>query len=850
MISHDNGARVNVVSGRWHTPLQAAAHAADLDCITELLKAGADPRKSTPGGYYGSPLAAAAYSGNLECLKSLLDAGAGAQVDQIGGEFGFPLQAAAIAGNIECLKTLLEIANVNARGGKYDSAIQAAASQANAYECVKLLIEHGADLLRTGGEYGSVMQAAAVGGNADSWNLLVDHGADMFAVGGKYGTAFQASALKGRDNMITPLLNCQGERIAINARGGKYETALQAAAFADRHDIVTMLLEHGASASVQGGYYGSALTAAAIRNCPDLLALILDQPLPDSMLDHAFLQAVMHRKEQAIDLLLKSGASVEARDNGRSAWNLLDIDAIADDNSDIGDDFVSDESQTVDESSDSGDNVVAETDTSAADDTDDDASKASLELGETVTEQSRILRMLNEAKAQLKKHPDQKRIYPPNHKVYREEQATAGAPQAGSRRRNGNARGVETSNAESLKKSTGAPNSVPLYANSGSQDFAGGNPSVPAPSGLFSTISNLGKSFRGQGESKGSGSPTTAQYSGLGPSALQQTRNLPIREPEAEQSSDTYGSSYGQRSSNDHQSGYNAYNADRQQREFGKGPGLDGEYSNDQHVPKNQPTETSRYASNTDVYGNANQPSNSYQHQDNNPPGGHLVNSDLSDDEPNRVMPEKQQGSDNDGEEEHGDQEEGEDDDNNSPRLAAQDDDDDGLYNPAQKRNQQAQSEEDNDDQDESEANNDTQSEAQVQEDPDDNPQGVYHHNDSQTSEDGEPDDTDEQDADDHQEPEADDDDDDEPSTSYQPQEKDDEPSTSYHQPQEEEDDDDDDDEPQQQTYNTQPTYNNNSSNEYESPPQQSSSNYDGAEAVDAALQKAKEKAKKFKFWK
>ena len=841
---------MNVVSGRWHTPLQAAAHAADLDCITELLKAGADPQKSTPGGYYGSPLAAAAYSGNLECLKSLLDADAGAQVDQIGGEFGFPLQAAAIGGNIECLKTLLEIANVNARGGKYDSAIQAAASQADGYERVKLLIEHKADLLRTGGEYGSVMQATAIGGNVDSWNLLVDHGADMYVVEGKYGTACQASALKGRDNMITPLLNCQGERDAVNARGGKYETPLQAAAFADRHDIVTTLLEHGANASAQGGYYGSALTAAAIRNCPDLLALILDQPLPDSMLDHAFLQAVMHRKEQAIDLLLKSGASVEARDKAhRSAWNLLDIDAIADDNSDIGDDFISDESQTAEESRDSGDNVVSETDTSAADDTDDDASKASLELGETVTEQSRILKMLNEAKAQLKKHPGQQRIYPANHKVYHEDQATTGAPQAGSTQRNGTARRFQTSKAGSLTQFGGAPNSLPLYANSGSQDFAGGNPSPPASSGLFSTISKFGKSFHGQGDTTGSASnsPTTAQHGNLSPSAPRQTRNLPFREPEAEQTSNTYDSSYGQRTSNDHQSGSNAYNANRQQGEVDEGPRLNGGYINNKSVSTDQPTETSRYASNTDEYGNANQPSNNYQPQRNDPQishydntqGDHPVDRDPSDDEPDRVVQETKEESDNDGEVEHSDQEEDEDDNHDSRRLAAPDDDDDGQYNPAQ--NEQAESEEDNDDQDESEANNDTQSEAPAQ-DTDDDPQAGYKQNYNQTSENDEPDDTDEQDADVQQEPE---DDDDEPSTSHQPQEDDDEPSTSYHQPQ---DEDDDDNEPEQQTYTT--TNNNNNNNNYEPPPQQSSSTYDGAEAVDAALQKAKEKAKKLKFWK
>jgi ankyrin repeat protein len=50
-------------------------------------------------------------------------------------------------------------ANVNARGGKYETALQAAASNGS-LETVKLLIRHGADATIEGGTFGSPLKAA------------------------------------------------------------------------------------------------------------------------------------------------------------------------------------------------------------------------------------------------------------------------------------------------------------------------------------------------------------------------------------------------------------------------------------------------------------------------------------------------------------------------------------------------------------------------------------------------------------------------------------------------------------------------------------------------------------------
>ncbi|RDA85315.1 hypothetical protein CP532_4982 [Ophiocordyceps camponoti-leonardi (nom. inval.)] len=114
----------------------------------------------------------------------------GANINLAAGEFGFPLQAACAikanplnifenrdrAENVEFLLRTCPSIDVNARGGLFDSALQAAAYSGQK-QSAELLLSKGADSNACGGKYGNLLNAAVIRGNWDIVGLLLRHGA-------------------------------------------------------------------------------------------------------------------------------------------------------------------------------------------------------------------------------------------------------------------------------------------------------------------------------------------------------------------------------------------------------------------------------------------------------------------------------------------------------------------------------------------------------------------------------------------------------------------------------------------------------------------------------------------------
>ena len=203
-----------------------------------------------PALYYTS------LAGLQSIIKPLIDRG---DVNAQGGQYGTALQAAATQGHENVVRLLAEGVDVNAHAEEYGKALQATAMKG--YEnVVRLLLAEGVDVNAHAGKYDTALQAVALCGGENMIRLLLAEGADVNAHGGQYGTALQAAAAYNHENVIQLLL---AEGADVNAQGGKYGTALQAAVARGHENVVRLLLAEGADVNAQGGKYGTALQAAA-----------------------------------------------------------------------------------------------------------------------------------------------------------------------------------------------------------------------------------------------------------------------------------------------------------------------------------------------------------------------------------------------------------------------------------------------------------------------------------------------------------------------------------------------------------------------------------------------------------
>ncbi|CAG8228611.1 unnamed protein product [Penicillium salamii] len=164
-------------------------------------------------------------------------------------------------------------ADVNAQGGRYGNALQAALAEGH-QEIVKILLNKGADVNAEGGEYGNALQAASVEGSQEIVTLLLDKGANVNAKGGRYGYALQAASAEGHQRTVTQLLDKGAD---VNAQGGEYVNALHAASYKSHQEIITLLLDKGAEINAERGRYVNALHAASYRGYQEIVALLLDK---------------------------------------------------------------------------------------------------------------------------------------------------------------------------------------------------------------------------------------------------------------------------------------------------------------------------------------------------------------------------------------------------------------------------------------------------------------------------------------------------------------------------------------------------------------------------------------------
>ncbi|RMJ21138.1 ankyrin repeat protein, partial [Aspergillus sp. HF37] len=134
------------------------------------------------------------------------------------------------------------------------------------YDMAKKLVDRGDDVNARGGQFGSALQAAAFRNHCDIIRLLLQNGAEVKVQGGLHSTALNAAAVNGSKAAFRILLEQQGQKEITGS-------TLVAAAASGAMEIVNMLLDNGEDVNFQGEdpenhtsiLAGNAITAASFQ---------------------------------------------------------------------------------------------------------------------------------------------------------------------------------------------------------------------------------------------------------------------------------------------------------------------------------------------------------------------------------------------------------------------------------------------------------------------------------------------------------------------------------------------------------------------------------------------------------
>ena len=220
-----------------------------------------------------SPLYYAAFLGLEDPVRLLL--ASGVDINAYGGRYGTALIAAASQGHESIVKLLLDHgAEVDAEGSSVFSTALSASSYFGYRSIAALLLDKGAkpDLRRQNDD--TALELACEGGHKAIVELLIDCGSDVnLRRAGGYGFPLSAASERGFYDIVCLLLQKGAD---VNNQGGHYRNALQAAASAGSEPIVRLLLDRGAHVNMQGGAFGDPLRAASIRGHHAIVKILLE----------------------------------------------------------------------------------------------------------------------------------------------------------------------------------------------------------------------------------------------------------------------------------------------------------------------------------------------------------------------------------------------------------------------------------------------------------------------------------------------------------------------------------------------------------------------------------------------
>jgi ankyrin repeat protein len=295
--------QIDVVGGRYGTPLQAACVKHNEKAFEKLIRWGTDA--NTEGGEFGVALIAAAAGGFKDMVTILCTNGAelntrdsmgrtalytaakngfkdvvdilwkaGAQIE-IKNKHGWtPINSAADNGHLEVVRLLLnqgaDAAIPNENGW---TPINSAADNGH-LEVVRILLDQGVDATTPNDAGWRPINSAASNGHLKVVQLLLDRGADA-AIPNKRGwTPINSAADEGHLEVVRLLLDRGADAVIPSERGW---TPINSAASNGHLKVVQLLLDRGADASIPNEDGWTPINSAASNGHLKVVQLLLDR---------------------------------------------------------------------------------------------------------------------------------------------------------------------------------------------------------------------------------------------------------------------------------------------------------------------------------------------------------------------------------------------------------------------------------------------------------------------------------------------------------------------------------------------------------------------------------------------
>ena len=333
------------------TPLMHAAFNGYVQCVKELLGAGADVNQID--NYNDTALMSAAYRGKHGCVMELIQSGA--NVNSLNYDGDTALSLASRRGFPMCVDTLLnEGANVNMITNDHMTPLMEAAYWDH-LQCVQLLINAGADVNLKTSKF-TALKMAAFYANHRCVEMLLSEGADVEMEGftpvlidavrnstEECKRAFDEAKLEyipDNHNNATCVESLIEARADVNLKLKTGETALIIAASNGLNDCAHLLIQARASVNAASDDGTTPLHSAALHGSTECLHTLLtagadvniqdiegripllhsvwnsqkkwDQMSKDKALSHF---PRNFKQKECVEMLIKEGSSVNAQTN-------------------------------------------------------------------------------------------------------------------------------------------------------------------------------------------------------------------------------------------------------------------------------------------------------------------------------------------------------------------------------------------------------------------------------------------------------------------------------------------------------------------------------------------------------